>query len=209
MPTAPALIAWTTPCPATSLDGLLDDDDRSHLATLREQAARDRSATGRALLRLLLARHLGAPPADVLITRACPDCPRPHGQPRTAGLHLSSASTGGRVLVGLSASPVGVDVERRDAADFPGFDGIALTDAEQRSAAGRAELWAGKEALLKRDGVGLRRDPRSVETAGAELQALDLGPDYVAVVATDRPVHVIDATGLVRAWAASSRRARA
>ena len=67
---------------------------------------------------------------------------------------------------------LGVDVQDPAGADFDGFDDLALGPAERESLrglagaellAGRARLWARKEAWLKLCGTGLRTAPDSVE----------------------------------------------
>ena len=71
------------------------------------------------------------------------------------------------------AGPVGVDVEPAGAADFHGFDDVALHPGERGAPGDRTRRWVRKEALLKARGTGLSVDPREVRVDGA--QAVDDG----------------------------------
>ena len=95
--------------------------------------------------------------------------------------------------------PVGVDAEVESAVAFAGFDAVALAPGEQRAVAGladdrrlagRAQLWARKEAVLKATGHGLMAAPSDVE-----VSAPFTPPEVVAwrVDATGLgPVHLVD-----------------
>jgi 4'-phosphopantetheinyl transferase len=88
---------------------------------------------------------------------------------------VSLSYTGNRVLVALCAdAPVGVDVERWAATDFPGFSSVALTQPEARELlafrsserqVAKAIWWVRKEAALKATGHGLRVDTASVRVS--------------------------------------------
>ena len=56
-----------------------------------------------------------------------------------------------------------------------------LPEAEQRADFFRH--WTAKEAYLKAVGIGLGRDPRSLETATIPVQHLEAGSDYTAALA--------------------------
>jgi 4'-phosphopantetheinyl transferase len=119
-----------------ALDDLLTPDERAHVDRIREGQATARLSRG--LLRLVLARYLNLPPAEIEIDRTCPDCGRSHGRPRlrnrtetttktsegddplepprgstAVGAIEFSVSHGGELLVLAFAdsAPVGVDVE--------------------------------------------------------------------------------------------------
>jgi 4'-phosphopantetheinyl transferase len=219
----PVSVYWSKTRAAGALEPLLDAADQCYLAGLVSISKRDASATSRALLRAAAAGVLGIAPAAVRVTRSCPDCSRRHGKPQLPGtsLHVSATYTADRVAVAITAlGPVGIDLERLDGADFDGFDGVALTEAEARAVndlpalqrgPARARAWARKEAVLKASGVGLRLDPRAVPAVAIDL---DLGPGYAAAlhVATGALPHVqiIDADAArLPGWAASPRTARA
>lgn len=132
-------------------------------------------ALSRAVLRLVLARHLGVMPEQLDIDRRCPTCGRPHGRPRLrtdAGAPEPSpqvsVSHGGDLLVVALADrgPVGVDVEpaRPSSAVEADLLELTLTPAERSHLASVPadqqhllflHYWTGKEAVLKALGTGL------------------------------------------------------
>ncbi|MBF4613541.1 4'-phosphopantetheinyl transferase family protein [Curtobacterium sp. VKM Ac-1376] len=133
--------------------------------------------------------------------RVCPHCAgTDHGRPwasvsgAAVGVSLSRAP--GVVAIAVGPGPLGVDVERVSRVAAAPLD--AFTAGELRRAAGDptvlAATWAAKEAVLKRDGRGLRVDPLDVdvevaagtawfEDAVQPLTVLRPGPDLVLVVA--------------------------
>jgi 4'-phosphopantetheinyl transferase len=61
------------------------------------------------------------------------------------------------------AGPVGVDVEAEGAADFAGFEDVALHPSERATPPNDpTRVWVRKEALLKAYGLGLAVDPSEV-----------------------------------------------
>ncbi|MBT2503343.1 4'-phosphopantetheinyl transferase superfamily protein [Curtobacterium sp. ISL-83] len=115
-----------------------------------------------------------------------------HGEP--VGVSLSRAP--GTVALAVGPGPLGVDVERVSRVAAAPLD--VFTAGEVARAAGDpavlAACWAGKEAVLKRDGRGLRVDPASVDVDVLAAQATFEGsvqplvilhpePDLVLVVA--------------------------
>ena len=101
---------------------------------------------------------------------------RPLGQPYfpgEAGLHLSLSHSGGLWCCALAPNPVGVDVERRRpvrvralSARFfhPEEDALLLTHGDEPALF--FDLWTGKEAALKRLGLGLGFGLPSFSAAG-------------------------------------------
>lgn len=137
-----------------------------------EESARSYAAA-HALARNAIGRLLGREPASLRFDRACATCGAPHGRPRlldAPALHLSLSRTPDLVALAVSRSgPVGVDVERRQAASFDGFAGVALHPEERATGAVAASpegavAWVRKEAALKALGVGLQVDPASIRT---------------------------------------------
>jgi 4'-phosphopantetheinyl transferase len=142
-----------------ALDEVLTPDERAHVHRIREGRATARLSRG--LLRLVLARYLNLPPAEIEIDRSCPDCGRSHGRPRlrrrpgTATARISkgddplepprgsaavgaiefSVTHGGDLLVLAFAdsTPIGVDVEPIGALEDVGAEllDFALTATER------------------------------------------------------------------------------
>ena len=145
---------------------------------------------GRELLETVLTELLGEVPR---VDRTCPDCDRQHGKPVLdhPTLHVSTATSAGLSVVAVADAPVGVDVERVDAARFDGFAGVAQHRAERGEP---AVLWTRKEAALKATGEGLRTDPRTVDVSravepvrGALLLDVAVPEGWVAAVAVLPP----------------------
>jgi 4'-phosphopantetheinyl transferase len=78
--------------------------------------------------------------------------------------HISISYAEGLTVVALTeAGPVGVDVERYDAASFTGFEGVAAHEKEaMHNTRTRTITWIRKESLLKATGRGLTVDPRLI-----------------------------------------------
>jgi 4'-phosphopantetheinyl transferase len=141
-----------------ALDGVLTPAERAHVDGINGGQATARLSRG--LLRLLLARYLNLPPAEIEIDRSCPNCGRSHGRPRllrrsevamgtskgddppeasrgSAAVEAVefSVTHGGDLLVLAFAgnAPVGVDVEPIGALEDVGADLVdfTLTAAER------------------------------------------------------------------------------
>jgi 4'-phosphopantetheinyl transferase len=151
------------------LPGLLDCYEQQRYLAYRRSQDRDRFLVGAALLRLVLASHLGIAPAAVPIDRSCLRCGRPHGKPVLrdgADFELSVAHSGKWVVVAVAREiAVGVDVERVDAhAVTSEVARLTLTSEEHSELDGLAtpvrterffSYWTRKEALVKALGCGL------------------------------------------------------
>lgn len=141
------------------------------------------------------------------MTHACPSCgSSEHGRPiivgsRDVSVSLARPRDAGPVVHAIArGAAVGIDVERVGAADFDGFDEVALHPQERCSdAIDRTRLWVRKEALLKAHGTGLITDPRSVLLAedGGILEGppgmivdVDLGEGWQCAVAVTPPSRV-------------------
>lgn len=169
-------VAVTPPQPPPALERWLRPHEQQGWRERLDPADRQRSRTGRALLRALAAQVTGDDPASIVFVTRCPVCGDDgHGRPRVAGndtLFTSVAHAGDAVLAAVAGVPIGVDVERFVTCDFDGFDDVALTARERaviaelppsERRAARTAIWVRKEALLKRHEVGLSIDPRDVE----------------------------------------------
>lgn len=126
----------------------------------------ERSQLRRETARQVIARQLGLPADAVTIGHDGTGRPFLSG-PDGTGLHLSLATRAGLVAVALARRPVGIDVERVDAA-APPLEVLQPEEAAMLRAlpmASRplafARLWAAKEAYVKALGTGFLRAPES------------------------------------------------
>ena len=154
----------------------LDAPARQRLDASPESAAR-RFLFGRALLVRTVAETIDTDPERIEVTAVCPDCGLAHGRPRVRfgdrTVHVSLSHTADASAVAVSIEhPVGVDVERLDAARFAGVEDVALTPAERerwqrlpdrRRLRALAERWTAKEAVTKALGTGLATDPATID----------------------------------------------
>lgn len=165
---------------------LLDPQERRQAERLAPSGAADVLTTSRAVQRLIGARYLGIPPAEVAIGRDCAHCASSgaHGRPRfhLTDLDYSVAHTDSWVLMALTRTGlVGVDIEDQASAPEPGgFAQAVLTPVERErfdrvapAAAARWLLtsWTRKEAAMKLVGLGLAASPRGVEVSGPKVAA--------------------------------------
>ena len=136
-----------------------------------------------ALLRAEAARFHQVSPGRIVVVHECLRCGSDaHGRPRllaTAAVrhpaHVSLARAGDLSVAAITdVGPVGVDVEAEGAADFAGFEDVALHRDERAHAADDpARVWVRKEALLKAHGLGLAVDPRDVRLGDDGLESWD------------------------------------
>lgn len=147
---------------------------------LRPGASRD---ADREALRAFVAEVTDTDPALVRVVRRCPHCgAADHGRPSALvadrQVPVSLARTSGAVVLAVGPGPLGVDVERPSRVTAAALDVFtpgerARAAAEVLPAAGdahRTACWAVKEAVLKRDGRGLRVDPVLVEAVLGPLR---------------------------------------
>lgn len=178
---APAPLVHAALAPET----WLPEGERTDIGRYRHAWDRADRFAAWGLVRLLVGRLSGQPPAAVAISRS--PAGRPHLTDGGADFNLSHA--GGWVAVGVVRNGViGVDVEQ--ARPTSTWDAIApdfLAPAElsdwralgpEARAATALRLWCIKEAVLKAVGEGLGGDPRSIETALAGGSGLLLRHGY-------------------------------
>lgn len=146
---------------------VLSDDELQRAAGFRREEDRLTYVLAHVALRRLLASVTGQPARALHLVRdACPRCAGPHGRPSLDGgsVHFSLSHSSPMVLLALSSTPVGVDVERVPApgtvADLTRMlhprEAVELQalDASVRPLA-FARVWTRKEAYLKGLGTGL------------------------------------------------------
>ncbi|ROS67056.1 4'-phosphopantetheinyl transferase superfamily protein [Curtobacterium sp. PhB172] len=164
----------------------------------------DRAADREALV-AAVAAAAAVETAAVRAGRVCPHCAgTDHGRP-WATVHgtafgVSLSRTSGVVALAVAPGPVGVDLERVSRVGAAPLD--VFTPGERERSAGDAGLlaacWAAKEAVLKRDGRGLRVDPLSVDVDVAAGTARFEGRDHPVSVHRPAPdlLLVVAAGGL-------------
>ena len=155
--------------------------EQTRYASYRAPGEQRRFLAAAVLLRVVLGRHLGVPPAAVPIERACGSCGRPHGRARladgVADLEVSVSHSGEQVAVAVTrGARIGVDVEQvMPDLDVAGIGALALTDREEgqlrelepgRRPAAFIAMWTRKEAVLKALGTGLATPMRELELTG-------------------------------------------
>jgi 4'-phosphopantetheinyl transferase len=161
---------------------LLDAEETERLAQLTVREARDTFTTSRVVQRLLGARYLNLPAAEVRINRDCQYCAGNHGRPYWVGgkVEYSISHTGDWLLAAVAgAGLVGVDVESIALdRDVGRLASVTLTEAEKVRFAQLPErmrarwfvrTWTRKEAAMKLVGLGLAVPPGQLDVAGRVL----------------------------------------
>ncbi|MEV0092300.1 4'-phosphopantetheinyl transferase superfamily protein [Streptomyces sp. NPDC050738] len=188
---------------------VLDEAERHRAGTCKRSTGGHLYALAHIALRRLLGEYLDTPAAELEFMREpCPGCGEPHGRPAVADpprpVHFSLSHSSGMVLVGVAATPIGVDVEVRPGAETVEVCSAALhtdertelraePDHVRQEAFGR--LWTRKEAYLKGIGTGLSRDlsadylgaDRAAHPEGWTLLDIPCGPRHSAAAAVRGP----------------------
>lgn len=154
---------------------LLDPDEQERAARFRFPHDRERFVIAHGLLRSLLGRYLGTPPAELRIARG------PYGKPFIAGtdLRFNLSDTKDALLIAFTqGDEIGADIETMART----VDHIAVSEhyftpdevrsihAAEATGAGKRrflELWTRKEAVLKASGVGIMDDLRVLSVGDA------------------------------------------
>lgn len=113
----------------------------------------------------------------------------PLGCPLVDGCFISISHSGDWVLVAVSDSEVGIDIERNRDAVIGSVAKKVFTESEQKSGRPFFELWTRKEALLKR--LGCRVSHKEAETTDYNFISLPQFPGYTATVCTDQTEYEI------------------
>lgn len=179
-----------------ALAALLTPDEHAAAARHRAPDARNRAIVSRALLRLLLARYLGAAPQGLTI--ATDDQGKPFVRdPDATGrpLAFNLAHAGDLLLFGFARAAIGVDIEPvRPIPRLDAFVRTALGAGERALHAARPEeerldhafrIWVGKEALVKRSGEGIRRDFAAFDLTDGDARIFVPQDGYIAAVSCD------------------------
>jgi 4'-phosphopantetheinyl transferase len=156
----------------TTAHGLLSAAELQRAQGIGHRATREQFVRTRALLRLLLGRCTGRPPASLVLDDANGEAPRLAGN--GWGLYFNVSHSYEWAAVAAARFPIGIDIERIDAGhDWQPIADILFHPGERQrlqhtAPAARAgfffETWTRKEAYLKGIGTGLRLDPASFDT---------------------------------------------
>jgi 4'-phosphopantetheinyl transferase len=189
-----------------------DEQDRAGRIILG--LPRDQFVFTRAALRSILSGYLGTGDATFSIATG------PHGKPRlvaakaTAMPAFNVSHSGKLALLAFRESgEVGADIEhRRPLANLMDVAGMAFSQDELAFLASREgserlntfyTIWTCKEALLKAEGLGMARDPKSLCLFAGNLPAAKLGVSFSTGEFTVR--WSLDVPGYALAWATEKR----
>jgi 4'-phosphopantetheinyl transferase len=178
---------------------LLDAYERERAERLRFDSHRERYVLGHACVRILLANYCTAAAQSLRIARHCNHCGHPtHGKPTLAEfghVEFSLSHSAEWLMLGITTGhALGVDLEKSERDRTPAiastFSAAEQAHFETLPALERSAhafvVWSQKEAFLKRLGLGLARDPRSVDTLAPELrdttQSLPAPAGYTAAI---------------------------
>lgn len=157
--------------------------------SVRVSAPGETRTADREALLAFVAEVTGADPTMVSGGRRCAHCgSTAHGRPWAAvgdrQLGVSLSRTDGALALAVGPGALGVDVERVGRVAAAPLDVFA--PGERARSAGHAALlaacWAGKEAVLKRDGRGMRVDPGAVDVDVAAGSAVLEGVTHAVTV---------------------------
>lgn len=167
------------PVPLPQLDALLDPDERARAARFHFEVHRHRFTAGRGLLRLLLGRFLGRPPAELRFGYGAKGKPFLVDPPAELRFNLSNSANG--LLIAVAR-------ERELGADLESLRPLSDADAlvERFFAPGERETyrrtapeerlpcfysgWTRKEAYVKARGDGLSLPTTEFEVALARAE---------------------------------------
>jgi 4'-phosphopantetheinyl transferase len=184
--------------------GLLDQDERTRLLSLRLEEDRLLFSAGHGLVRLLAASYSGEAAEGIALSSLSGGKPRLNLKGMDLQFNLSHS--GGRLLLAFALGrPVGVDVEAcRPIENLDTLAASCLSQADYRMflafpdrQAGFFRLWTRQEARLKAAGLGLGAresgsDHTSAVLAGHQVLDLPAGKGWAAAVAFSAgPVRIL------------------
>jgi 4'-phosphopantetheinyl transferase len=150
---------------AAGLFSVLTDEERSRAKRFVFAANRNEFVMGRAMLRVILARHLDVSPREIAFRLGEFGKPELAGEPSRPPVYFNVSHSAGLVVAAFSLdAEVGVDVEDAERPISPAVQRQVFTPAERQSweslppeQQGRAAAarWTLKEAYLKACGAGL------------------------------------------------------
>jgi len=178
----PALVWWTVP-DRTAIDHpLLDATERARCSAYRHEVDAARHATGRVLLKRVVASWCGTRPEEVRVVPESGGRPRVVLETSNVAPWVSVTHAGQVVGVALSEQPCGLDVQDLAAIDpvigsdlvysRAERDTLAALPTEQRAEAA-CSWWVAKEAVLKAAGCGVVEPMPGVDGRAEHLH-LDL-----------------------------------
>jgi 4'-phosphopantetheinyl transferase len=171
---------------------LLAPDELARMRRFAREEDRLRYLTAWSLVRQTLADLTGQRPQDLRFARTCTLCGHAsHGKPRLvdSSWEFSLSHAGDRVLLAVAENrPVGVDVERADAAIDNVAHLVLHPDDPPVTGPDLVRIWVRKEAIAKVTGHGLARPmtsfPASPAPPGLTVHDLPDDDGYVAALAT-------------------------
>jgi 4'-phosphopantetheinyl transferase len=157
---------------ASSLLGLLSDEERERLERFRFPVLKHRFAVARGTLRQIVAQYVGGDPVGLQF--GYERFGKPFVQSPPSNLHFNLSHSVDLMVVAVSMeTPVGVDIEREDR-ELKFWDIAAhyFSQSEQEELALRKmdsrqraffQIWTAKEAVLKASSLGFSVEPSHVE----------------------------------------------
>jgi len=193
-------------------DWLLSPAENLRRQSFAQTSDRDLFTAAHILARFAAARYLGCSADSVILEQRCESCGGPHGKPfiRDNNEHtIVWSHTPGAVLVGISESPIGVDVEKKNSnlvvdsrlmsrtmshEEISRFrQGIKKGDAAVNTTDFN-RIWTYKESLVK---LGLLKIDRfnSVTTPPSkEIDVSELSGIRTIEVRRSEPLFLLDST---------------
>ncbi len=200
----------------------LSDDEIIRLGGFKSVQAHDTYLVGRVTLRRVIGRYLDCDPKDLRIAAGQHGKPILVEQRQRAQVEFNVSHAEQVVGISVARRPVGFDVESTErCVDIGALSQRVMSVAERAAIFSNCGIeaqrscflryWTRKEAVLKRDGCGLSRDPTGIETAESMTQCGRIfsfapRPGYIASVAGSEmlttislfdPAHGSEPTGIV------------
>lgn len=185
-----------------SFAAVLHSDEMARASRYLRKEDHDRFIISRASLRYILSKYIHIKPDEIIFEL------EPNRKPYIAGhpIHYNLSDSGEQVLIAISGTPVGVDVEYIKPKFYydsilslnfnqPEIDFISEADSSRRF----FTLWTRKEAILKATGIGLTDHLKQIPSLDGKhfldgaiistaenwrLSSFLTAEDYMATIAT-------------------------